>query len=74
MKTALLFLFLINTGCKGGVAVTADKMVYVCDSKGAKRYHFREHCRGLSNCSVRVLKITLEKAKEEGKTLCKWED
>jgi hypothetical protein len=69
MKTVLLFLFLINTKC-----TEPAKEVYVCDSSNAKRYHLRSDCRGLSNCSYRTLKITLEKAKKDGKTLCGWED
>jgi 5-bromo-4-chloroindolyl phosphate hydrolysis protein len=68
MKTVLLLLLLLsNVGC-------ADReMVYVCDSRNAVRYHLKEDCRGLSNCTYRVLKVSLEEAKREGKTLCKWE-
>lgn len=48
--------------------------VYICDSKGAKKYHLKEDCRGLSNCKAEIKKITLTKAKELEKTLCGWED
>jgi len=68
MKTVFLFLFLINAAC------TAPRMVYVCDSRNAIRYHLKEHCRGLSNCTYRTIKMTEGDAKKEGKTLCKWED
>jgi 5-bromo-4-chloroindolyl phosphate hydrolysis protein len=67
MKPVLLLLLLLaNARC-------AVQTVYVCDSSNAVRYHLKENCRGLRNCSYRVLKITLEEAKREGKTLCKWE-
>jgi hypothetical protein len=31
------------------------------------------HCRGLSNCSRRIVKTTIENAKRSGKTLCGYE-
>lgn len=68
MKTVLLLLLLLwSTGC-------GDKeMVYVCDSGNAVRYHLKEHCRGLSNCTYRILKLSLDEARQQGKSLCKWE-
>ena len=71
MKIVLLLGFLLFNDAR---CTDTSNWVYVCDSGDAKRYHLKEHCRGLSNCSYRTLKITLENAKKEGKTLCKWED
>lgn len=48
--------------------------VYICDSKGAKRYHLDKDCRGLSNCKAEIKKVTLNDAKDSGKTLCGYED
>lgn len=48
--------------------------VYICDSKGGKRYHLSKDCRGLSNCKAEIKKVTLAAAKESGKTLCGYED
>ncbi len=62
----LLLLFVLN-GC------TSSTNVYVCDSQNARKYHLKADCRGLSNCSHRIVKVTLEEAKESGKTLCNWE-
>lgn len=57
------------------IAFTApDGKVYICFSKGASRYHYKEHCRGLSACKHIVKKVTIEEARELGLTLCKWED
>jgi 5-bromo-4-chloroindolyl phosphate hydrolysis protein len=68
MKTVLLIsLLLANMGCADPATV------YVCDSRNAVRYHLKANCRGLSNCTYRVMKVTVEEAKREGKTLCKWE-
>lgn len=47
-------------------------MVYICDSKGAIRYHYRSDCRGLSNCKHRIIRVPLNQAMES-RTLCKWE-
>ncbi|MGF1922830.1 MAG: hypothetical protein ACQUHE_01525 [Bacteroidia bacterium] len=67
MKSLLLFIFLNNIGC-------ASTTVYLCDSPNAKKYHYKEKCRGLGNCSYKIITTTLEKAKKSGKTLCGWED
>ena len=67
MKSFLFgLLFLGSVRC-------APTTVYVCDSPNAIRYHLTPKCRGLSNCSHRIIKMTLEDAKKSGKTLCHWE-
>lgn len=48
--------------------------VYICNSKNAKKYHLKKNCRGLSACKADIKKLSLEKAKNIGKTLCGWED
>lgn len=69
MKLFLIILFfLTKTTC------TKSTTVYICNSSGAKKYHLKENCKGLSTCQHKILKITLEKAKADGKTLCGWED
>ncbi|MBB5635044.1 5-bromo-4-chloroindolyl phosphate hydrolysis protein [Pedobacter cryoconitis] len=66
MKTLLLFI-IINTN------FSATKTVYICNSGISKKYHYKQDCRGLKNCQFKLLKINLDKAKREGRTLCKWE-
>jgi hypothetical protein len=51
-----------------------DDQVYICNSTGAKKYHYKKNCRGLSNCKKEVKEISLEAAKDRGRTLCGWED
>jgi hypothetical protein len=68
-KILLLFVFI----CLTSFVNVADN-VYICNSKGAKKYHLKEFCRGLSACKHEVVKVTLKEAKEKGLDLCGWED
>lgn len=69
MKSLSLLILLIYTTLK-----TPPTTVYLCDSPNAKKYHLSAKCRGLINCGYKISKTTLEKAKKQGKTMCKWED
>lgn len=51
----------------------SSSVVYICDSSHAKRYHLRDDCGGLHNCTHRIAKIDLNAAKKSGKTLCSLE-
>jgi len=51
-----------------------ESNVYICGKNGAKKYHYSESCRGLSNCKHEVVKTTLREAKGLGLGLCGWED
>lgn len=68
-KVLLLMVFIALTS----FVEVADN-VYICNSKGAKKYHLKEFCRGLSACKHEVLKVTLKEAKEKGLDLCGWEN
>lgn len=48
--------------------------VYICFSKGAKKYHYNKFCIGLTNCKHTIKKVSLSEAKELGLSLCGWED
>jgi hypothetical protein len=63
----LLILFTANLICKDNTSV------YICDSTGAKKYHISSRCRGLNNCQSKILKTTLQVAKNKKRTLCGWE-
>lgn len=54
-------------------AGNVDDKVFICDSKGGKRYHLSKGCRGLSNCKAEIKEVSLESAKNDGKTLCGYE-
>ena len=49
---------------------TGETYVYVCTGSSAKKYHSHSKCHGLSACKGKVVKVTIEKAKENGKTPC----
>ncbi|WP_316804721.1 hypothetical protein [Pedobacter nototheniae] len=68
MKTIsiLLFLFIYPN-----FKETTD--VYICNSGKAQKYHYKSNCKGLSSCGYKIVEITLENAKKDGKTLCGWE-
>lgn len=68
MKTLLLLIiFFTNTN------FSTPKSVYICNSGISKKYHYKQDCRGLKNCQFKLLRINLDKAKKDGKTLCRWE-
>ncbi|KQB99957.1 hypothetical protein [Pedobacter sp. Hv1] len=77
MKSLLLFLFLLsNATCQETKENKESKVsatIYLCDSPNAKKYHLKADCRGLSNCSYRIIKTSLDQAKREKKKLCGWE-
>lgn len=48
--------------------------VFVCKSTGAKKYHFKESCGGLKQCTHQVVTMTVKEAEGKGLGLCGWED
>ncbi|WP_286970016.1 hypothetical protein [Flavobacterium sp. UBA4854] len=69
MKYTLLLLFVFCTSFS-----PIETNVFICGSSGAKKYHYKENCRGLSSCSHGVVKTSLKQAQGLGLTLCGWED
>ncbi len=52
-----------------------DNYVYISKGPDSKRYHYKQNCRGLTNCSTPIYKVTLKEAKDKYKrTLCGFED
>ncbi|NVN18023.1 hypothetical protein GUA46_06705 [Muricauda sp. HICW] len=48
--------------------------VYICNGRYSKRYHLTPYCRGLSNCKASVSSVSVDEARNMGRTLCGWED
>ncbi len=69
MKLIVFELFFILTSFHN-----IETNVYICGTKGAKKYHLKESCRGLSACKHEVVKTTVKEAKSYGLTICGWED
>ena len=70
MKLLLTLLFLITINAQS--YITSD--VYICESKGAKKYHYTKDCRGLNACKHTIVKKNKAAAQNLGLTLCGWED
>src|SRR5690349_51292 len=51
-----------------------DEKVFICKSRGAKKYHYDQNCRGLKQCTHTIEKVDRSKAQELGLGLCGWED
>ncbi len=49
---------------------TKSEMVYICTGSHSKRYHRSPDCRGLSNCSRDIEKVSLKDAQDRGRTPC----
>ena len=47
--------------------------VYICKGPSSKVYHKTERCKGLTNCSTQIYKITEDEAKKMGRRQCKIE-
>ena len=45
--------------------------VYICNGSKSTKYHKKENCRGLNNCSTKIEKITKEAAVKKGRSACK---
>jgi hypothetical protein len=67
MRLLLLLILIISSA-------TSKEEVYICNSKGATKYHFTETCRGLKACKHEVIKKSIKDAKALGLTLCGWEE
>lgn len=70
----LMSLALLTTSASVNVTTLSYKDVFICASKGGKKYHFSKTCRGLNACKATIKKMTIEEAKKIGKTICGWED
>jgi hypothetical protein len=58
--------------------VTSTRMakteyVYLCEGPYSKVYHKSATCRGLSNCSTKIYKVTLEEAVKMERRPCRIE-
>lgn len=54
-------------------ATKKTEYVYLCEGPYSKVYHRSPECRGLSRCSTRIDKVTLDSAQKLGRRPCKIE-
>lgn len=76
-----LFSFSSGNGLRGASsqAMLSDSVeskqerVYICVSKSAARYHYKEACSGLQRCTHTIRGTTISEAKRLGYTACRME-
>lgn len=69
MKYTTILLFIVLSSFR-----PIETKVYICGPTGAKKYHYKEHCRGLTACRHELTKVSESQAQGYGLTLCGWED
>ncbi len=69
MKFIIVIILLLQTNFH-----VKETTVYICGTKGAKKYHYTENCRGLNACKHEIVKTTRSQAESFGLRLCGWED
>lgn len=69
MKPLWIFLLFILTSFS-----VSETNVYICGPYGAKKYHYKENCRGLSACKHEIIKTTKSNAESLRLSLCGWEE
>lgn len=74
MSKLLMYMFLTAIITPSILMLEVDREVYICTGPKSKRYHYKKSCRGLKKCSTDIYKVSIKEAKEEGRTLCGWED
>ena len=72
MKFKYLAIFALTTLLSSNaVNIEGDGSVYICTGPKAKAYHRTDRCSGLNRCSGDIVSVSLEKAKQMGRTPCK---
>lgn len=67
----LFALFFSTASMANETSQPQEKSVYICTGPTAKRYHAKKSCSGLKKCSGAIQQISLQKAKNMGRTPCK---
>jgi hypothetical protein len=70
---SLLISLTLFTGFKPLPVARRTECVYICNGPKSVVYHKSETCRGLSHCSTKVEKVTLDYAIKIGRRACKIE-
>lgn len=69
----IILSLLLFTGFKPSPLKAKVDYVYVCEGPRSEVYHASENCRGLSRCSTKIYKVTLEEAIKMNRRPCKIE-
>lgn len=72
MFQKLLLMYVVTATLSLGSSKQPD--VYVCKSDTGSRYHLNKDCHGLKRCKHQIEKMSINKAKKIGRTICGYED
>ncbi len=73
-RKALLLLSILPFLISGIYLYNGNRNIaYVCESGKAEKYHLSAKCPSLKNCKNNHVSINITEAKNNGKTLCAWE-
>ncbi|MDE6070330.1 MAG: hypothetical protein K2F92_05600 [Alistipes sp.] len=70
LTISLLCAFSGNSVTIESAAASETAYVYICTGGSATKYHAKATCRGLNNCRGKMVKISVEEAKKQGRTPC----
>lgn len=60
---------------RGAASSWVANGVYICMDTAASKYHLSKNCRSISNCSSKLLKVSVDDAESKyNRNLCAWED
>lgn len=71
--SAVLFLGTFNFESNISYNNHLEESVFLCNGGSSKVYHKRPDCRGLSNCSTQIEKVSLSTALGKGRRACRIE-
>lgn len=71
--SSILFLSIVNYELVNTLNSHLEENVYLCNGGSSKVYHKRPDCRGLSNCSTQIEKVTVSLAIGKGRRACRIE-
>ncbi len=70
---AVLSISISSSSMAGTKRITAEDNVYLCNGPSSKVYHRSNNCKGLSNCSTQIAKVSLSTAQSKGRRACRIE-
>jgi hypothetical protein len=71
--SSIFFLGIINYEFVNTLNNHQEENVYLCNGGSSKVYHKRPDCRGLSNCSTQIEKVSVSNAISKGRRACRIE-
>ena len=71
--SSILFLGIFKNEFQTNLLSRLEENVYICNGGSSKVYHKLPNCRGLSNCSTEIEKVSISIAIGKGRRSCRIE-